>query len=184
MGANHGFSKIVVVVVTLCFLIPLRGYPYNGVLRDEIIETAESFVGVREMTGNNDGVEIEMFLASVGLGSGFAWCAAFVHYIFKDCGIDNRITAWSPTCCPGSKIVWSVDGKKNGTPQPADVFGIYYRTKKRIGHTGFVKHWGSGDYVTTIEGNTNGDGSREGDGVYIRRRNKRTLYVVADHISN
>ncbi|MBA4411141.1 MAG: hypothetical protein C0397_17200 [Odoribacter sp.] len=34
---------------------------------------------------------------------------------------------------------------------------------------------------TTIEGNTDDGGSREGDGVYARIRNKRSIHAIADY---
>ncbi|MEJ2903222.1 hypothetical protein WAE58_12340 [Pedobacter panaciterrae] len=37
-----------------------------------------------------------------------------------------------------------------------------------------------GDFVQTIEGNTNVEGSREGDGVYRQLRHKRTIAKYAD----
>jgi len=54
--------------------------------------------------------------------------------------------------------------------------------KKRIAHVGFI-HAQEGDYYITVEGNTNQAGSREGDGVYKKRRPKRTIYKVADYIT-
>jgi hypothetical protein len=43
-----------------------------------------------------------------------------------------------------------------------------------VGHTGLVEKV-SGDFAITIEGNTNNGGSRDGDGVYRRRRLLSTL---------
>jgi hypothetical protein len=54
-------------------------------------------------------------------------------------------------------------------PSPASTFGIYFSSLKRVGHTGLIEKV-SGDFAVTIEGNTNDGGSRDGDGVYRRRR--------------
>lgn len=67
------------------------------------------------------------------------------------------------------------------------VFGIYYSNLKRVGHVGFIEKVDGGT-ITTIEGNTNGGGSREGDGVYrkIRRlsqMHKIVSYEVLDHFA-
>jgi hypothetical protein len=59
------------------------------------------------------------------------------------------------------------------------VFGLYYKDKGRIAHCGFIDQW-SADWVVTVEGNTNEEGSREGDGVYRKRRLRNSLYSVAD----
>jgi hypothetical protein len=66
-------------------------------------------------------------------------------------------------------------------PQQADAFFIYFPEKGRVAHTGFVHIWGT-DWVETVEGNTNQAGSREGDGVYRKRRLKRQIYAVANYI--
>lgn len=54
-------------------------------------------------------------------------------------------------------------------PIPGDIFGIYFPEKGRIAHVGFVDQW-DGKWLITVEGNTNESGSREGDGVYRKRR--------------
>jgi len=130
---------------------------------------------VREATGKNDGEQVEKYLSSTGLGKGNAWCAAFVNWTLKKCGIKTINSAWSPSWFPASKVVYE-NGK--GSPQTGDVFGIYFSSKKRIAHVGFIDKWGD-DYVITVEGNTNNAGSREGDGVYKKRRLKRQIYKVS-----
>lgn len=40
-------------------------------------EIAFTQLHVRELTGRNDGPEVEKYLKSVGLGKGYAWCMAF-----------------------------------------------------------------------------------------------------------
>ena len=55
------------------------------------------------------------------------------------------------------------------TPEPGDVFGIYYRNLKRVGHVGLVKEVLNGVLIT-VEGNTGPDGGRDGDGVYLKKR--------------
>lgn len=48
-----------------------------------------------------------------------------------------------------------------------------------VAHVGFIDAWPDGDYVITVEGNTNMAGSREGDGVYRKRRPKQSIYQVS-----
>ncbi len=61
------------------------------------------------------------------------------------------------------------------------VFGIYFPHLKRIGHCGIVERL-QGDFVVSIEGNTNVNGGREGDGVYRKLRHKRSIAKYADWI--
>jgi hypothetical protein len=67
-------------------------------------------------------------------------------------------------------------------PKPADVFGIYFRDLKRIAHVGLVEKV-KNDWIYSLEGNTNIDGGREGDGVYAKKRHRRTIAVYSDWIA-
>lgn len=149
--------------------------------RAEVARIYKSQVGVREKTGKNDGTAVEKFLASVGLGAGYAWCAAFVHWCLEQAGVKNSITAWSPTAHNAKNIVY-FKGKFNKSPQQADVITLYYAKKGRIGHTGFFDHMQSNNMTVNYEGNTNAGNSNEGDGVYITFRPLKTLHSITSWI--
>ena len=68
------------------------------------------------------------------------------------------------------------------TPDTGDIFAIYFPEKKRIAHVGFIDQW-DGTWMISVEGNTNLAGSREGDGVYRKRRLVRSVYQVARYIN-
>lgn len=140
------------------------------------VYTAE--VGVRELTGHNDGKEVTMYLNSVGLGKGYAWCAAFVHYCLIKAGIPNPVTAWSPTAENKSNMVYS-NGRFYKEPRAGDVGTLYYSKLKRIGHTFFYDHKQSDKIYASVEGNTNGAGSREGDGVYRKYRSFNATHSIS-----
>ena len=147
-------------------------------LRNKVEQTALSQLGVYELTGNNDGVQVEAYLKSVKLNKGAAWCAAFVSWCYQQHCIVNPKSGWSPSWFPVDHIVFKRNNNGNETPLKADVFGIYFSDKGRIAHVGLVLEWGDKE-VFTIEGNTNDAGSREGDGVYKKRRLKRQIYAVS-----
>lgn len=153
--------------------------------RDEVKKIYDSQLHVREMTGKNDGLEVEKYLKHVGLEKGYAWCAAFVSWVYSEATIANPKSAWSPSMLPASKIIYQRnDKKKQLNPQTGDTFGIWFNNLKRVAHVGFVDEWQpSESYVITVEGNTNDADSREGDGVYRKRRLKSQIYQVADFIS-
>ena len=161
-------------MLLLCLLVCLHT---NGqcAVRQRVIDTALTQVGVREATGKNDGAQVEKYLRVVGLGKGYAWCAAFISWVYKVNRITTFKTAWAPA--------WFTKNARaaNETPQPGDVFGLWI--KNRIGHVGLVYKWGP-KYVVTIEGNTNEAGSREGDGVYVKRRLTKQIYKTANWIGN
>jgi hypothetical protein len=80
---------------------------------------------------------------------------------------------------PRQRIIW-----KRGQPinnqsitLPGDLAGFYYPEHHRIAHVGFVDSFSS-KYIYTVEGNTNTNGSREGDGVYRKKRLIRQVYCV------
>lgn len=138
-----------------------------------------SQIGIREKTGNNDGKAVEGYLKSVGLGKGNPWCAAFVYWSLSAAGVENiPRSGYSPSWFPKKKVIYSSDIKKP-PPLAGDVFGIWFSGKGRIAHVGFIDSWTSGTYCITVEGNTNEAGSREGDGVYRKRRLKSQIYKVS-----
>lgn len=147
-----------------------------------VVESALADVDVREASGRNDGPEVERYLASVGLKRGASWCAAFVSYHLSGCGVRNPATGWSPAFSGVSARVWS-PRKAIRMPMPGDVFTIWYSNLGRVGHTGFVTGF-DGQYITTVEGNTSAPGSREGDGVYARRRQLSKIYAITNYIQD
>lgn len=136
-----------------------------------LLEIARGELGVRERSGKNDGPRILIYQGAVGLKSGDPWCAAFVSWVFFKAGYPKPRTGWSPALFPLARI------KK--TAAPGMLFGIYFPALKRIAHCGFVESL-RGDWVITIEGNTNQAGAREGDGVYRKWRPHKSIHRFAD----
>lgn len=137
----------------------------------QIIAIASKEVGVKELTGNNDGLRVEQYLAYTGNKKGEPWCASFVSWVFGQAGYSRPKTAWCPALFPNSRLTKNVS--------PGNVFGVYFPNKRRIAHAGLVVNK-KGDWLYTIEGNTNLAGSREGDGVYRKLRHIRTIACYAD----
>lgn len=168
----------------LAAILPLFCFGQGMQPRDNVACVMDSYVGVREATGKNDGLEVENFLSYVKMGKGNPWCAAFVCYVLGESCINNPRSAWSPALFPKKNVIYQKNDKtKNATPNVGDVFGIYFTNLKRVAHVGFVREWSDGNYYVTVEGNTNQAGSREGDGVYRKRRLKSQVYQISDFIS-
>lgn len=132
-----------------------------------------SQIGVKEATGRNDGPQVEAYLKVTGLGAGYPWCAAFVAWCFKNANISAINSAYSPAWFQKSKLVT--------VPKQGDLFGLYFKHLKRIAHVGFVDA-DAGAFIITVEGNTNGSGSREGNEVAKRRRLKKQIHKYANWI--
>ncbi|MES2774738.1 MAG: CHAP domain-containing protein [Bacteroidota bacterium] len=143
----------------------------------DVIAIATQEVGTQEEPLNsNRGPRVEEYLASTGLGGGFAWCAAFVYWCFdtaaKNAGKKNPLVktagvmrSWNEN--KGKKIP-AVEAKNNpALIKPGHIFVMDYGGG--LGHTGIVVSV-SGGFINTIEGNTNDQSSREGSGVYKRVR--------------
>ena len=136
-----------------------------------VLAIAQSQLGVREETGHNDGPAVEKYLAYTGNAKGDPWCAAFVSWVFGQAGYKAPRTAWSPALFPTMRL--------SKAAMPATVFGIYFADKQRIAHAGLVERK-RGNWVYTIEGNTNLAGAREGDGVYRKLRHLNTIAAFAN----
>lgn len=171
-----------IIVVVLCFAA-LTCSAQQSIVRTAVTKTYTSQIGVREATGHNDGKAVEMYLKYVGLGKGYAWCASFVCWVLGQNKVSNPHSGYCPDLFSPKRRVWQRNQKNNGTPMPGDVWGLYFPDKKRIAHVGFVDKWDA-KITTTVEGNTNEAGSREGDGVYRKRRITRQLYEVTRFINN
>jgi hypothetical protein len=167
----------------ICLLCSFHfpGVAQPGDSRLAVQKVYASQVGVRELTGNNDGKQVETYLRYVHLGKGNPWCAAFVCWTLDQAHVANPRSGYCPDLFSAKRRVWRRDAKANGVPVTSDVFGLYFPEKGRIAHVGFVDHW-TNTVVTTTEGNTNEAGSREGDGVYHKKRLARQLYEVARFI--
>ncbi len=146
-------------------------------LAETALDVAIQYDDVRE-TRPNRGPHVDLFVRSVGLdpeefeathGKGPAWCAAFVYHCFIRAAALQQVSNPAPRTAGAVRLYQY--GLKNGyrvlDPQAGDVFVVDHGKGK--GHTGFVVSVDD-EHVRTIEGNTNGAGSREGDGVHRRER--------------
>ena len=180
-----------IFILLLCFLYSASGQPVlteypvlekTTLLRHQLIAVAESQLHVREATGNNDGPEIRMYLRSVGLPEGNPYCAAGMTWCHDELNIPNPQSAWSPDWFR-TNVVY-----RRGSPRltrfesrPGQVFGLWYESKKRIAHVGMIVGETNLHY-RTIEFNTNGAGSNEGQGNHRLIRKKENIHVVADYV--
>lgn len=155
-----------------------------------LVAAASAFIGVREEGGNNRGPMIERFLEKVGHKEGQPWCAAFVYYVgyWSHCEPTSERSAWPLPATASCYMLGQFARKKQilvKEPMPGDVFLVYNPLLMRFAHTGIVvqvsrrelRASGSVWYeCITIEGNTNEEGSRDGDAV---ARKPRRFYPEA-----
>ncbi len=147
---------------------------YSEVKGQKHLQIAETFIGITEATGKNDGPEVEMFLQSVGLKKGAPWCAAFVSYCLTTANVkEPKIRSGLARAFKKSKGLINSNDVLRGTKkvEAGSIVG-WEKGNTVFGHIGFVKSWNK-QHGITIEGNTSSGvkGSQnDGNGVYIRAR--------------
>jgi len=137
-----------------------------------VIAGKEAQKGVKE-EGNNAGARVEQYLASVWLPKGNPWCAAFVSWSLKQAGLTI-----GPGSGRGATIRWRDWGTESkgrispGSIERGDLGGWTNANGK--GHIFWIAEVvrvnGKVVKFRTVEGNTDAQGSREGDGVYSKWR--------------
>lgn len=176
---------------------PLAGFSaltiQEAVYGFAVRQVAEQYLDVRESGGDNRGKEVESMLAEAGGAAGLAWCAAFVYH----CHAEAAGLFCAQTTCPRTlravdmvflgreacNITFSRASVLSGAhaPMAGDVFVMVFEgsvgvldpgnlRQFRRGHTGIVVCYDSATQtLTTIEGNTNEGGGRNGYGVFLRK---------------
>lgn len=153
--------------------------PHSNILRFRALEIADTQLFVREKTGNNDGTDVESYLKAVGLGKGYAWCMAFVFWIFQKASTELKIK--NPVPKTAGVLDCYAKAKKLGyqvtEPQEGDQFIMDFGSGK--GHTGLVTEV-KDKSIYTVEGNTSADPTyagedRDGNGVFERNRSKTSI---------
>lgn len=135
-------------------------------LSQTAIEIAVSQLGVHEQGGNNRGPEVDLYLASVGLGPGYSWCAAFVFWCFREAA--QRLALVNP--CPrtaGAVKIWTHAEPicRITAPVPGAIYVLEHDPTKGTGHAGIIETVNADGTISEVSGNTNAAGSREGNAV-------------------
>ncbi|WP_080057166.1 CHAP domain-containing protein [Spirosoma aerolatum] len=153
----------------------------NTSLIPKVVEVAKRFIGEKE-TGNNAGfadLAFQKEMQTSGFMRGMSWCALFVETVFRIALLEEKRPAlWKniENLFSASAIETLTRFKEKGytvrqTPQVGDL-AIWRHGPGPAGHIGIVVDAGNQKLktFTTIEGNTNLAGSREGDGVFLKTR--------------
>lgn len=151
-------------------------------IQKEIVDSAYKYLGEEEIRGNLGfkSEEFQTLLSACGWKKGQAWCSYFVELVWRmayakqNSLIENEIT---PVFSGGAVNTFSnfkkYDGKLIDTHPSVGSIVIwqYYKNGKPhwSGHAGIVVKLNENSF-TTIEGNTNDDGVREGYEVAERIR--------------
>jgi hypothetical protein len=158
-------------------------------LLEAVLSFASGETGTMEIPpGSNRGPRVDQYIRAAGLNPGgdYPWCACFVYWCFKKASTSLSVanpcvkTAGVLDHWAGANNVASavriLPAEAQAQPSlvvPGTLFLI--RTSGTKGHIGIIEEV-RGNQLTTVEGNTNDGGSREGIGVY-RRTSRMTSQI-------
>tara|TARA_R110000787_G_scaffold272444_2_gene379898 strand:- start:747 stop:1229 length:483 start_codon:yes stop_codon:yes gene_type:complete len=150
-----------------------------------IVEIAEKQVGVREEPlDSNRGEQVEEYQKADWLDDvGYPWCASFVCWVVKNARemVEGSDFDWERPRTAGAwdfeRWALTQEGKGVELIKPPDGFlpgDIVVFTFSHIG----ICTGSDGSTISTVEGNTNESGSREGGGVFEKIRHKKKVRSV------
>ncbi len=155
-------------------------------LRQRLIEIARKEVGTTETGTSNSGPRVKQYQAATNLGgTGWPWCAAFVCWIVREWLKDAEVRAafgfkfpqeadaWRPkTAAAYGFHEWAADHRLLiMDDSPSHVLHTGDLVTYDFSHIGIVAN-DEGSLIHTIEGNTDGGGSRDGGGVWEKTRQR------------
>lgn len=153
--------------------------PSDAHLWERSLQIATTQVGVRELTGRNDGTQVRAYLRSVDLNEGHPYCQAGQYWTFDiaigELGMDRTAI---PLLRTGSTQRAWFDAVKRGrktsvVPHVGDLI-TWVIGKTFQGHVERIVAVLDGGWVRTIGFNTSSGtrgSQRDGGGVYYRYRN-------------
>lgn len=153
-------------------------------IRNNLVDTLNKQLYVREENGSNRGYMVDIYNREIGVTLGSPWCGSFIGSNLTWQGVDNPHSARAKDYALEKDIIWRAKRKNNPKLEAGDVLTWYYSNLGRVGHAGFYIETDKNNYFITIEGNTNGNGSREGDGVYKKKRTPDKVYAVSRYIKS
>ena len=122
--------------------------------RQLFIRAVTAFLGTLEV-GDNQGYEVELFLETVGLSAGNAWCMSFQQTCLAY--VEVKLSTSSALYASGSVInVWkqSQSQRVQNIPKPGAVAIFQHTDDPGHGHTGMVIDYDGYKMIFhTIEGN-------------------------------
>ena len=136
----------------------------------EIISIAHKWIGVRETKGKNRSPEIDALILSQNGSLGSPYCMYGVQHVVQS--VCLKLNLKNPLPQGGStQRVWSKIpiAYKKDLPSRGDLIFWQSRSDKTRGHVGIVASTKDANIVC-IEFNTDGYGSRDGDGVWSKER--------------
>lgn len=159
-------------------------YPFPPGFIARFVSIARGQVGVREV-GTNGGAAVRAFQSMTWMEPGpWPWCAAFVCWVYAGAAVGDDAFLIRPDT-PRAYGFESWGRKHAELIREPDALAIGDIVCFRFSHVGIVVEPCCPESVWTVEGNTDSTGGRNGDGVYMRRRNIHSIRsAIRLHESN
>ena len=144
----------------------------------KLLKLARKELGEREYPPNSNNIKYNTaYYGREVSGSNLAWCAVFVWWLFRECGMEELYYGGKKTAYVPALISWARrEGLVVKTPRPGDLICFDFNGNGTADHIGVCESF-DGSQVTTIDGNTGVGNEANGGAVMRRRRQKR--YIVA-----
>ena len=145
---------------------------------EEILSIARAQIGIKEDPPSSNDVKFNTaYYDREVSGPGYAWCAVFVWWCFREAGASQLYYGGKKTAyCPTLEAFHKAQAVTGGY-QPGDVIFFNFNGKKNAQHVGICESW-DGEKITTIDGNT-GTGNEANGGAVLRRRRDKSFIVGA-----
>lgn len=145
----------------------------SKIIYSQICIEARKYEGVKE-TSKNRSPQIDKWLIRVKKRPGRPWCIAYAWCMVDDACTELKIKNPLPPVAGAHYLIQIAKQRKLFSDKPGVgfLFCIDHGVDKqgnKLGHGGIVLEVHK-DWLLTIEGNTSGDGYREGNQVAIRKR--------------
>ena len=145
----------------------------------EVLRIACGELGVKEQPMNSNRVKYNAWYYGKDVsGSGYPWCMAFVQWCYHQAGADLPLK----TASCGALLRWYMEHDPAcivKEPQKGDIVIFDFPGGADTDHTGLFESW-SGQYITTIDGNT-GTSSDANGGAVMRRTRPRSYALAYIH---
>jgi len=162
---------------------------------EDMVRLAKEEIGVEEVDGTNCGPRVDEYKAATWLDSdvGWPWCAAFICWLVREAIKDQDVSFKRPQTAGAWDFEnWAKKQKDKGVvlyKPVGEVLNVSVDEKPyvragdivvfRFSHIGLaIGEPTNNGFVSTIEGNTNGEGSREGGAVLEKSRRLSSIRSV------
>lgn len=144
---------------------------------ERVLEIARGELGIKESPPNSNRVKYNTaYYGWEVSGSQYAWCAAFVWWVFREAGASSLYYGGGRTAyCPTLMTYHLSRAQGVEDYRPGDIIFFNFDGKKNAQHVGICEGW-DGQTITTIDGNTSPSSEANGGAVMRRKRDKR--YIV------